>query len=95
MTADGVVAGLLFGALVTFGAGFFLGLISKRTAYLLGVVGSALSTILSLTILVSGGTTSIDLWKVTSSSFAQLQVSQFNSYFLLISSLVWLGTRRR
>ena len=92
MTTDGVVAGLLFGTLATFGAGFFLGLISKRAAYLLGVVGSVLGTTLSLNVLIYGGTTSIDLWRLTSSSFAQLQVSQFNSYFLLISSLVWLGT---
>ena len=92
MTPDGLVTGFLFGTLVAFGAGFFLGLISKKAAYLLGVVGSVLSTILSLTVLSSGRTTSINLWQITSSSFAQLQVSQFNSYFLLISSLVWLGT---
>ncbi|MDG6920972.1 MAG: hypothetical protein JRN59_05530 [Nitrososphaerota archaeon] len=92
MTPGDLLPGLLFGTLATLGVGSALGLASKKAAYLLGVIGSALGAVLSLITLVYGGTASIDLWHFTPTSSAQLQLSQFNSYFLLISSLVWLGT---
>ncbi|MDG6992476.1 MAG: hypothetical protein JRM76_04460 [Nitrososphaerota archaeon] len=87
-----LISGLLFGTLALFGAGFALGLFAKKAAYVLGGVGSALGVALSLIALTSGRTVSIDLWLVNSTSHAQLQVSSLNAYFLLISSLVWLGT---
>ena len=87
-----LISGLLFGTLAALGAGFVLGLSSKKAAYMLGGVGSALGAVLSLIVLTSGKTVAVDLWLVSSASYAQLQVSPLNAYFLLISSLVWLGT---
>ncbi|MDG6965898.1 MAG: hypothetical protein JRM75_04460, partial [Nitrososphaerota archaeon] len=87
-----LISGLLFGTLAALGAGFVLGLSSKKAAYMLGGVGSALGAALSLVALTSGRTVTVDLWLVSSASYAQLQVSPLNAYFLLISSLVWLGT---
>ncbi|HUK79872.1 MAG TPA: proton-conducting transporter membrane subunit [Nitrososphaerales archaeon] len=92
MTPAYLLSDLLCGTLAAFAAGSALGFFSKRAAYLLGIAGSALGTVLSLVTLTSGGTAVIDLWQVAPSSSAQLQVSQFNSFFLLVSSLVWLGT---
>lgn len=91
MISSGLLQALLFGTSVAFGAGTVVGLASKKAAYLLGVIGSGLGVVLSLVTLTSGWTASIDLWHFTPTSSAQLQVSQLNSYFLLISSLVWLG----
>ncbi|MDG6920483.1 MAG: hypothetical protein JRN12_07400 [Nitrososphaerota archaeon] len=87
-----LITSLLFGTLALLGAGFVLGLFAKKAAYMLGGVGSALGAALSLIALTSGRMVAIDLWLVNSTSYAQLQVSPLNAYFLLISSLVWLGT---
>jgi len=77
---------------VVFGIGTILGPLSKKAAYSLGIVGSLLGVLLSLLVLVKGEAVSIFLWRVTAASSAQLVISPFSSYFLLISSLVWLGT---
>ena len=92
MIVPGLLEALLLAAMAAFGAGAVLGFVSKRAAYLLGVVGSSVGAALSLIVLTSGASASVDLWQLTSTSFAQLQLSPFNSYFLLVSSLVWLGT---
>lgn len=87
-----IILGLLLATMAAFGAGAAFGFASKRAAYFSGIIGSALGAALSLVTLVSGSTGSVNLWQFTPTSSAQLQVSQFNAYFLLVSSLVWLGT---
>jgi len=72
---------------VVFGIGTILGPLSKKAAYSLGIVGSLLGVLLSLLVLVKGEAVSIFLWRVTAASSAQLVISPFSSYFLLISSL--------
>jgi hydrogenase-4 component B len=87
-----LLPGLLFGTLAAFGIGAALGHTSKKAAYSLGVFGSMLGVVLSLISLTAGTTFSVDLWSLTPTSSAHLFVSQLNSFFLLVSSLVWLGT---
>jgi hydrogenase-4 component B len=92
MIASGVVLDVLAGILALFGVGIAAGTFSKKIAYALGTAGSLVGVSLSLMVLLDGGTYSMNLWKITSSSSAQVALSPFSSYFLLISSLVWLGT---
>jgi len=80
------------GIFVTLAIGIILGPISKKFAYSMGMLGAGLGVLVSLLVLLGVGTVSIDLWQLTLTSSAQLQLSQFNSYFLLVSSLVWVGT---
>jgi hydrogenase-4 component B len=84
--------GILAGIFLVLGAGVVLGPFSKKGAYLFGMLGSLLGAVLSLLVLVFDGTFSVNLWSVTPTSTVQLTLSSFSSYFLLISSLVWLGT---
>jgi len=44
------------------------------------------------TLLLTGHSTEFNLWKVAESSYFEFVISPFNSYFLLISCFVWLGT---
>ena len=44
------------------------------------------------TLLLTGHSTEFNLWKITNSSSFEFVISPFNSYFLLISCFVWLGT---
>lgn len=83
---------MLAGVLLVFALGVVSGPFSKRAAYSLGVVGSLLGVVLSLAVLLGGEAVAFSLWHVTPTSSAEVVISQFNSYFLLVSSLVWLGT---
>ncbi len=87
-----VISDILVAIILSFVAGIVLGPVSKKGAYSLGVLGAVLGVIVSALVLVWGGSMSIDLWQVTPTSFAQLTLSPFSCYFLLISSLVWIGT---
>jgi hydrogenase-4 component B len=89
---DDLLFAMLAGVLVAYALGILLGPFSKRAAYSLGVVGSFIGVVLSLSVLLGGEAVTFSLWQVTSTSSAEVVISQFNSYFLLISSLVWLGT---
>lgn len=89
---SGLLTSLLVGTLAAFGAGAALGFASKKAAYSFGMLGSGLGVVLSLLALTGGGSASLNLWLFTQPSWAQVVVSQLNSYFLLISSLVWFGT---
>ncbi len=84
--------GLLAGTLALFAIGIATGPLSKKGAYAFGAIGSLLGVFLSLLVLLDGGTYTATLWRLTPTSTAQVALSQFSSYFLLISSLVWLGT---
>jgi hydrogenase-4 component B len=68
------------------------GIFSKRLAYSLGALSSALGAILSLIVLLGNTIASFTLWKISTTSSAEIAISPFSSYFLLISSLVWIGT---
>jgi hydrogenase-4 component B len=68
------------------------GRVSKRAAYILGAMGSASGAALALAVLLGSKTLSFTLWNITQSSSVQIVVSTLGAYFLLISSLVWLGT---
>jgi len=92
MIPGDVLSGLTVSLFVTLGIGVLLGPFSKKAAYSMGILGSALGVLLSLLVLIDGGTLTIDLWQITPTTSAQIVVSQFSSYFLLISSLVWVGT---
>jgi hydrogenase-4 component B len=84
---------LLIATFASFAVAIVLGYASKRACYSVGALGSALGVALSLLVLVGNNTISYDLWNITQSgSSARIAVSSFNAYFLLISSLVWLGT---
>jgi hydrogenase-4 component B len=83
---------ILLWIIAFFGAGIILGPISKKVAYLLGVLGSVLAVFLSLSVLIQGGSVSANLWQITPTSYAQFTLSSLSSYFLLIASLVWIGT---
>jgi hydrogenase-4 component B len=87
-----VLSELIVGLFVTLGIGVGLGFFSKKAAYLIGIVGSVLGVLLSLFVLIVGDTLVINLWQITHTTSAQIAVSQLSSYFLLISSLVWIGT---
>jgi hydrogenase-4 component B len=84
--------GMLAGVLLAYTLGILSGQFSKRAAYSLGVVGSFIGVVLSLSVLLGGEAVTFSLWQLTPASSAEVVISQFNSYFLLISSLVWLGT---
>ena len=68
------------------------GLYSKKIAYSLGALGSALGASLAIIVLLSNSNISWSLWSITDSSFAEIAISPFNAYFLLISCIVWIGT---
>ena len=92
MIPASILADILLAMIVVFGVGVLLGPISKKAAYSLGILGAVLGVLLSLSVLIWGGSLTINLWQLTPASFAQLTLSPFSSYFLLISSLVWIGT---
>ncbi|MGC2685305.1 MAG: proton-conducting transporter membrane subunit, partial [Candidatus Nitrosopolaris sp.] len=70
-----------------------MGRISKKASYSFGISGSIFGIILSLsTLLFTGHSSEFNLWKITNSSSFEFVISPFNSYFLLISCCVWLGT---
>ncbi len=92
MIAAGALSGLVVALFAAFAAGIGVGPVSKKAAYALGVAGSAVGVLLSLLVLVGGGSLTVRLWQVTPTTSAQLVVSPLSSYFLLISSLVWIGT---
>jgi hydrogenase-4 component B len=83
---------LLFATFSVFCSAILVGIFSSRKiAYLLGAIGSSLGLALSFFILITGNTLSYSLWNITQSSFAKIQISWFNAYFLLISCAVWVG----
>lgn len=92
MIPESLQFGMLAGVFVAFALAILSGPFSKKAAYSLGVVGSFLGVVLSLSVLLRGEAVTFSLWQVTPTSSAEIVISQFNSYFLLISSLVWLGT---
>lgn len=87
-----VAVGLLIALLASFSMGILAGWKSRRLAYYLGSIGSGLGIALALLILLTGDRADLNLWQMTQSSYFEIIVLPFNSYFLLISSLVWLGT---
>ncbi|MHB8568198.1 MAG: proton-conducting transporter transmembrane domain-containing protein [Nitrososphaerales archaeon] len=89
---DYLISSLLGATFALFILAIPAGTISKKIAYYLGAMGSASGIALSLVVLVSNSTLSIGLWNITSSSSAQILISPFSAYFLLISCTVWLGT---
>jgi hydrogenase-4 component B len=82
---------ILIGIFVSLAAGVLLSSISRKLSYALGVIGSFLGAALSLIVLLSGNSLTIQLWEMAPNNFLQLVLSPFSSFFLLISSLVWLG----
>ena len=84
MIAGDVLSELVVGLFVILGIGIGLGPFSKKAAYSMGILGSALGVFLSLLVLIEGGTLTIDLWQITPTTSAQLVVSQFSSDFSLI-----------
>ena len=92
MISEGLQFVMLAGVLLAYALGILSGPFSKRAAYSLGVVGSFIGVVLSLSVLLGGEAATFSLWQLTPASSAEVAISQFNSYFLLISSLVWLGT---
>ncbi len=89
---DYFLTSILVAIFAVFGIAITGGTVSKRASYSLGALGSALGVALSLAVLLGNNTLRYTLWSVTPSSSAQIAISPFNAYFLLISSLVWLGT---
>ena len=85
-------AGLIVTTFGLFIAAIIGGIFSKRVCYTLGTVGSAVGATVASLALSSGGTFSVNLWNITAENSAQIAITPFNSYFLLISCLVWLGT---
>ena len=85
-------SGLIVTTFGRFIAAIIGGLFSKRVCYTLGTVGSAVGATVASLALSSGGTFSVNLWNITAENSAQIAITPFNSYFLLISCLVWLGT---
>jgi hydrogenase-4 component B len=84
---------LITATFTSFAIGSLLGCISKKVSYFLGMIGSIFGILLSLlTILLIGHSIEFSFWKVIPSSSFEFVISPFNSYFLLISSIVWLGT---
>lgn len=84
---------LIILTIASYALGALLGRISKKASYSFGITGSIFGIILSLsTLLFAGHSTEINLWKITKSSSFEFVISPFNSYFLLISCCVWLGT---
>ena len=77
---------------VLFGGAALMGIFSKRASYSLGVAASAVGAALALSVLGSGVTYTLDLWNITPGNSAQIAITPLNSFFLLISCLVWLGT---
>ncbi len=82
----------LVATFAVFGIAIAAGTVSKRASYSLGALGSVFGAALSLAVLLGNNTLSYTLWSITQSSSAQIVISSFNAYFLLISSLVWFGT---
>lgn len=84
---------LLIAVFVLFAIGAFLPVFSKKKLSLaFGASASALAVIFSLTSIIGNSSVSYSLWVISGSSSAEISLSPFNGYFLLISSLVWLGT---
>ena len=77
---------------ISFIIGSLIGRISKKVSYFFGIIGSVLGIVLALLVLLTGSSLEFDLWKTTQTSSFEFFVSPFNSYFLLISCFVWLGT---
>lgn len=82
---------ITIGIFVSLIVGILAGLLSRKVSYSLGIMGSFLGVALSLLVLLGGNSVNIQLWEMAPGSSMQLVLSQFSSYFLLISSLVWLG----
>lgn len=89
---DLILLALLAGVFTLFCIAIISGMVSKRTAYSLGALGSISGAALSLAVLLGKTSLSFTLWSITGTSSAQIAISSFNAYFLLISCLVWLGT---
>jgi hydrogenase-4 component B len=92
MDNSGIVVALLIGLLTSFSIGVPVGLTSRRSSYYLGSIGSGFGIALALWVLLTGAGVDLNLWEMTKSSHFEIIVLPFNSYFLLISCLVWLGT---
>lgn len=88
---DSFTLGLLIGLLTSFSAGILVGLRSRRLSYYFGAVGSGFGIVIAVWVLVTGTGLDLNLWEMTQSSHFEIVASPFNSYFLLISCLVWLG----
>ena len=89
---NSVIFGLLCGAILLLVGSTISGFYSKKFALLTGSAASVVTAITSIIVLLEKATFSIALWKVTTTSSVEISISPFDSYFLLISSLVWIGT---
>ncbi|MDG6939279.1 MAG: hypothetical protein JRN39_02635 [Nitrososphaerota archaeon] len=77
---------LLF-VLLAYLSAALLACFSRRLGYALGAAASAAAASLSLYVLLGGGGTELPL-----QVGVELSLNRFDAYFLLVSSLVWLGT---
>jgi hydrogenase-4 component B len=68
------------------------GIFSKKLSYTLGALAAAVASATSLFAIVDKLTFSSNLWNITATNSAEISISPFSGYFLLISSLVWIGT---
>jgi hydrogenase-4 component B len=77
---------------VLFVAASLSGIFSKRASFTTGALAAGVAASTSLLAILGKITLSFSLWKVTATSSAEISISPFSGYFLLISSLVWIGT---
>jgi hydrogenase-4 component B len=91
-SVSSIAVTLLIALLASLSAGVPIGWKSRRLSYYLGSIGSGFGIALALWVLLTGARVDVSLWQMTQSSHFEIAVLPFNSYFLLISSLVWLGT---
>jgi hydrogenase-4 component B len=78
--------------LAIFALGSSVGILSKKVALALGTLAAALAATSSLIAILEKVSLTFTLWKITTTSSAEISISPFSGYFLLISSLVWIGT---
>jgi hydrogenase-4 component B len=90
--ASNIDIALLISLLASFSIAVLIGLRSRRLSYYLGSIGSGLGIALALLVLLTGASVDVNLWQIIQSNYFKIAVIPFNSYFLLISCFVWLGT---
>jgi hydrogenase-4 component B len=83
---------LLVSILALFLFASLFGIFSKKASLALGALASAFTAGTSLLVILENVNVTFVLWSIMSTSSAEISFSPFNGYFLLISSLVWLGT---
>jgi hydrogenase-4 component B len=77
---------------VLFAFGSIAGIWSKKISLIGGTLASGLAATTSLAAIIGKVSLTFTLWKITTTSSAEISISPFSGYFLLVSSLVWFGT---